>query len=40
MTLLAAEVNVVRTRKLARSLAPPPLGGADERALDGLAKQG
>ena len=40
MTLLAAEVNVVRTRRLwPRSLAPPPLGGADERALQGLARQ-
>jgi uncharacterized BrkB/YihY/UPF0761 family membrane protein len=40
VTLLAAELNVVRTRKLwPRSLAPPPLGGADERALEGLAKQ-
>ena len=40
VTLLAAEVNVVRTRKLwPRSLAPPPLGGADERALEGLARQ-
>lgn len=40
MTLLAAEVNVVRTRKLwPRSLAPPPLGGPDERALEGLARQ-
>jgi YihY family inner membrane protein len=40
VTLFAAEVNVVRTRRLwPRSLAPPPLGGADERALEGLAKQ-
>ena len=40
VTLLAAEVNVVRSRRLwPRSLAPPPLGGPDERALEGLAKQ-
>jgi membrane protein len=40
VTLFAAEVNVVRTRRLwPRSLAPPPLGGPDERALEGLAKQ-
>jgi membrane protein len=40
VTLLAAEVNVVRTRRLwPRSLAPPPLGGPDERALMGLARQ-
>ena len=39
VTLLAAELNVVRTWLWPRSLAPPPLGGADERALEGLAKQ-
>jgi YihY family inner membrane protein len=40
VTLLAAEVNVVRTRRLwPRSLVPPPLGGADARALAGLARQ-
>lgn len=40
VTLLAAEVNVVRSRRLwPRSLAPPPLGRPDERALEGLAKQ-
>jgi membrane protein len=40
VTLLAAEVNVVRARRLwPRSLAPPPLGRPDERALEGLAKQ-
>ncbi|HYN17504.1 MAG TPA: YihY/virulence factor BrkB family protein [Actinomycetes bacterium] len=40
VTLFAAELNVVMTRRLwPRSLAPPPLGGADERALEGLAKQ-
>jgi hypothetical protein len=31
---------VVRTRRLwPRSLAPPPLGRPDERALEGLARQ-
>jgi hypothetical protein len=40
VTLLAAELNVVRSRRLwPRSLAPPPLGRPDERALEGLAKQ-
>ena len=40
VTLLAAEVNVVWTRRLwPRSLAPPPLGQPDERALEGLARQ-
>ena len=40
VTLFAAELNVVRNRRLwPRSLAPPPLGGADERALEGLARQ-
>jgi uncharacterized BrkB/YihY/UPF0761 family membrane protein len=40
VTLLAAELNVVRSRRLwPRSLAPPPLGQPDERALEGLAKQ-
>jgi hypothetical protein len=40
VTLLAAELNVVRARRLwPRSLAPPPLGRPDERALEGLAKQ-
>ena len=33
-------MNVVRSRRLwPRSLAPPPLGRPDERALEGLAKQ-
>lgn len=40
VTLLAAELNVVRTRRLwPRSLAPPPLGDADEQVLEDLAKQ-
>ena len=40
VTLLAAEVNVVRTRGLwPRSLAPPPLGDADEQVLEDLARQ-
>jgi membrane protein len=40
VTLLAAEVNVVRSRRLwPRSLAPPPLGGADEQVLGDLARQ-
>jgi hypothetical protein len=40
VTLLAAELNVVRTRRLwPRSLAPPPLGGADEQVLEDLARQ-
>jgi len=40
VTLYAAELNVVRARRLwPRSLAPPPLGRPDERALEGLAKQ-
>jgi uncharacterized BrkB/YihY/UPF0761 family membrane protein len=40
VTLLAAELNVVRAKRLwPRSLAPPPLGRPDERALEGLAKQ-
>jgi|Tabmets5t2r1_1033131.scaffolds.fasta_scaffold15720_1 YihY family inner membrane protein len=40
VTLLAAELNVVRARRLwPRSLAPPPLGRPDERALESLAKQ-
>jgi membrane protein len=40
VTLLAAELNVVRQRRLwPRSLAPPPLGQPDERVLEGLAKQ-
>jgi hypothetical protein len=40
VTLFAAEVNVVLARRLwPRSLAPPPLGDPDERALEGLAKQ-
>jgi membrane protein len=40
VTLFAAEVNVVRSRRLwPRSLAPPPLGRPDERVLEGLAKQ-
>jgi uncharacterized BrkB/YihY/UPF0761 family membrane protein len=40
VTPLAAELNVVRTRRLwPRSLAPPPLGRPDERALEGLTRQ-
>jgi uncharacterized BrkB/YihY/UPF0761 family membrane protein len=39
VTLLAAEVNVVRTRRLWPRSLTPPLGGADERALAGLARQ-
>jgi membrane protein len=40
VTLLAGELNVVRTRRLwPRGLAPPPLGGADEQVLEDLAKQ-
>ncbi|MFL6226906.1 MAG: YihY/virulence factor BrkB family protein [Actinomycetes bacterium] len=40
VTLLAAELNVVRARRLwPRSLAPPPLGRPDERALEGLTRQ-
>ena len=40
VTLYAAEVNAVRARKLwPRSLAPPPLGPADEQVLEDLAKQ-
>jgi YihY family inner membrane protein len=40
VTLLAAELNVVRSRRLwPRSLAPPPLGGADEQVFEDLAKQ-
>jgi YihY family inner membrane protein len=40
VTLYAAELNAVRVRKLwPRSLAPPPLGRADEQVLEDLAKQ-
>ena len=40
MTLLAAEVNVVRKRRLwPRSIVQPPLTEADERALTSYAKQ-
>lgn len=40
VTLLAAELNVVRARRLwPRSLAPPPRGRPDERALEGLTRQ-
>jgi uncharacterized BrkB/YihY/UPF0761 family membrane protein len=39
ITVYAAEINVVRARHLyARTLAPPPLTGADERALADLAR--
>jgi inner membrane protein YhjD len=39
ITVYAAEVNVVRARKLApRSLAPPPLTGADEAVLTDVAE--
>jgi hypothetical protein len=38
--LYAAELNAVRVRRLwPRSLAPPPLGPADEQVLEDLAKQ-
>jgi YihY family inner membrane protein len=40
VTLYAAELNAVRVRRLwPRSLAPPPLGRADEQVLEDLAKQ-
>jgi YihY family inner membrane protein len=40
ITLYAAELNAVRVRRLwPRSLAPPPLGPADEQVLEDLAKQ-
>jgi YihY family inner membrane protein len=40
LTLYAAELNAVRVRRLwPRSLAPPPLGPADEQVLEDLAKQ-
>ena len=40
VTLYAAELNAVRARGLwPRSLAPPPLGPADEQVLEDLAKQ-
>jgi YihY family inner membrane protein len=40
VTLYAAELNAVRARRLwPRSLAPPPLGRADEQVLADLAKQ-
>jgi YihY family inner membrane protein len=40
VTLYAAELNAVRARRLwPRSLAPPPLGRADEQVLEDLAKQ-
>jgi hypothetical protein len=41
LTVYAAEVNVVRTRKLyPRSIAPPPLTAADELVLSAIAEQG
>jgi uncharacterized BrkB/YihY/UPF0761 family membrane protein len=41
LTVYAAEVNVVRARKLyPRSLAPPPLTDADRAVLSALAEQG
>jgi uncharacterized BrkB/YihY/UPF0761 family membrane protein len=40
LTLYAAEVNVVRARKLwPRSLAPPPLTDADREVLDAIAAE-
>jgi YihY family inner membrane protein len=40
ITLYAAELNVVRARRLwPRSLLPPPLADADEQVLEDLAKQ-
>jgi uncharacterized BrkB/YihY/UPF0761 family membrane protein len=40
VTLYAAELNAVLARRLwPRSLAPPPLGAADEQVLEDLAKQ-
>jgi len=40
VTLYAAELNVVRTRRLwPRGLVQPPLAGADQRVLEALAKQ-
>ena len=40
VTLYAAELNAVRARRRwPRSLAPPPLGPADEQVLEDLAKQ-
>jgi membrane protein len=40
VTLFAAELNVVRSRRLwPRSLIMPPMAGADERVLEDLAKQ-
>jgi uncharacterized BrkB/YihY/UPF0761 family membrane protein len=40
VTLYAAELNAVLARRLwPRSLAPPPLGPADEKVLEDLAKQ-
>jgi hypothetical protein len=40
VTLYAAELNAVLARRLwPRSLAPPPLGPADEQVLEDLAKQ-
>ena len=40
MTLYAAELNASRARRRwPRSLAPPPLGPADEQVLEDLAKQ-
>ena len=40
VTLYAAELNAVLARRLwPRSLAPPPLGRADEQVLEDLAKQ-
>jgi uncharacterized BrkB/YihY/UPF0761 family membrane protein len=41
MTMYAAELNVVRARRLyPRSLVQPPLTGADERVLADIAKEG
>jgi len=40
VTMYAAELNAVLARRLwPRSLAPPPLGAADEQVLEDLAKQ-
>jgi YihY family inner membrane protein len=40
VTLFAAELNVVRSRRLwPRSLIMPPMAGADERVLEDLARQ-
>jgi uncharacterized BrkB/YihY/UPF0761 family membrane protein len=39
VTILAAEINVVRTRKLWPRSLQPPLSGAEKQALRGLAEQ-